>query len=309
MSRIGSRKQENKISSMKKSVILLIAFVFINASYAQSYIPLLQNGNKWNVVQNVGGSGIFYTEIFKVGNDSAYIQNKWWKKIYITTDSSANATYTFKTYLREESNGKVYILDTLMQARLYFDFSAHAGDTLVLYNTYEILMDTFVVSQVDMEVYGGLNRKKISMRFFNNQVDKWYEGIGSSRGIIYGNARPNANSDLFLLNCFSQYEQLIYHQPYFPYFPCYIHDVGISDFNETQFSIFPNPVTNAITFNTGMKQDFNLIIFNSIGQTVLQKRITVSNTTLNIHSFKQGVYYYQLINEKGKMISGKFVKE
>ncbi|MFZ4401440.1 MAG: T9SS type A sorting domain-containing protein [Bacteroidales bacterium] len=85
--------------------------------------------------------------------------------------------------------------------------------------------------------------------------------------------------------------------------------VGINEVEKEIVKVFPNPANNSLTFNTGMKQDFNLTVFNSIGQTVLQKRITVSNTTLNIHSFKQGVYYYQLINEKGKMISGKFVKE
>ena len=107
---------------MKKLILLSIVFLAINASYAQPYIPMLQKGNQWNVLQNVGGSGIFYTEIFKIGNDSAYYYNKWWKKIYITTDSSANATFALKTYLREEVNGKVYILDALMQPRLYFRF-------------------------------------------------------------------------------------------------------------------------------------------------------------------------------------------
>jgi hypothetical protein len=296
---------------VKKIVFLLIAFGFINASYTQTFIPLLQQGNKWNVAQNIGGSGIFYTEIFKIGNDSAYYHNKWWKKIYITTDSSANAIYTLKTYLREEANGKVYILDTMMQSRLYFDFAAGLSDTLVLFNTYDIKMDTFVVSQVVMEVYGGLNRKKISISTykFNYHSDIWYEGIGSRRGIVYGNPCPNANSDLFWLLCFSQNEQLIYHQAYFPDYPCYINDAGISDLNESQFSVFPNPATNSITFNTGKYKDFKFTIFNAVGKIVLQKQLIASITTLNIQNFKQGIYYYQLINDKGNVISGKFVKE
>ena len=58
-----------------------------------------------------------------------------------------------------------------------------------------------------------------------------------------------------------------------------------------------------------MYKDFNVTIFNAIGQTVLQKQLITSNTTLNIQSFQQGMYYYTLINDKGKVISGKFVKE
>jgi len=58
-----------------------------------------------------------------------------------------------------------------------------------------------------------------------------------------------------------------------------------------------------------MYKDFKLTIFNAIGQTILQKQLAASNTTLNIQSFQQGMYYYQLINDKGKVINGKFVKE
>ena len=299
---------------MKKLILLSIVFLAINASHAQPYIPMLQKGNQWNVLQNVGGSGIFYTEIFKLGNDSAYYYNKWWKKIYITTDSSANATFALKTYVREEANGKVYILDTLMQPRLYFDFAASLFDTLILYNTYDIKMDTFIVSQVDTEAYGGLNRKKmnISMEHEDNFYytnDIWYEGIGSRRGIVYGNPRIYINSDLFLLNCFSHNEQLIYHQPIFPDYPCYINDVGISSIEEKQLKLYPNPVVDYLYIEHLQTQNTIIILYNSFGQCVLQEQLATSNTTLNIQSFKQGMYYYTLINNKGKVISGKFVKE
>jgi len=294
---------------MKKIFFLLIVFGCINTSNSQTFIPLLQQGNKWNVAQNIGGSGIFYTEIFKLVNDTAYYNNKWWKKIYITTDSTANAIYTLKTYLREEANGKVYILDTMMQSRLYFDFAASLGDTLVLYNTYDIKMDTFVVSQVNMEVYGGLNRKKISISMGHYANDICYEGIGSRRGIVYGNPRIYVNSDIYHLLCFSQHELLIYQSSLFGISACYINDVGISDMDETQYSVFPNPATNSITFNTGMFKDFKLRIFNAIGQTVLQKQLSIYNTTINISNFQQGMYYYQLLNDKGKIVRGKFLKE
>jgi uncharacterized delta-60 repeat protein len=76
-----------------------------------------------------------------------------------------------------------------------------------------------------------------------------------------------------------------------------------------EIKVYPNPATNSITFNTGMFKDFKLRIFNAIGQTVLQKQLNSSSTTLNIQNLTQGIYYYQLINDKGKVISGKFVKE
>jgi hypothetical protein len=84
---------------------------------------------------------------------------------------------------------------------------------------------------------------------------------------------------------------------------------GINEVEKENVKVFPNPATNSITFNTGMYKDFILTIFNAIGQTVMQKQLATSITTLNIQSFQQGMYYYQLINDKGKVISGKFVKE
>ena len=80
------------------------------------------------------------------------------------------------------------------------------------------------------------------------------------------------------------------------------------EYNANYIQVFPNPANNSITFNTDIYQDFNVTIFNAIGQAILQKHLTSSNNILNIQSFQLGMYYYQLINDKGKVISGKFVK-
>ena len=84
---------------------------------------------------------------------------------------------------------------------------------------------------------------------------------------------------------------------------------GITETKKEDIEVFPNPATNSITFNTGSYKDFKLTIFNSLGQTVLLKQLTTSNSTLNIQHFQQGIYYYTLINEHGKVMSGKFLKE
>ena len=84
--------------------------------------------------------------------------------------------------------------------------------------------------------------------------------------------------------------------------------VGINEVEKEKVMVFPNPANNSITFNTGLSQNYNLTIFNAIGQIVLQKQIIAHITTLNIQNFKQGMYYYTLINDKGKVINGKFIK-
>jgi ligand-binding sensor domain-containing protein len=84
-------------------------------------------------------------------------------------------------------------------------------------------------------------------------------------------------------------------------------NVGVNEIAKESVNIFPNPANNSITFNTGMYSGFQLTIFNSIGQIVLQKQLINSITTLNIQYFKQGIYYYQLINDKGKEMRGKVI--
>ena len=86
--------------------------------------------------------------------------------------------------------------------------------------------------------------------------------------------------------------------------------VGINEkISQNEILVYPNPAKDYINFEMGMYKDFQLTVFNSIGQCVLEKHFTSANNTINIQSFKQGIYYYNLVNAKEKRISGKFVKE
>ncbi len=88
---------------------------------------------------------------------------------------------------------------------------------------------------------------------------------------------------------------------------------GSSGVNEkitqSEILVYPNPAKETLTFNTGMYSNYQLSIFNALGQTVLQQHCTSSQNTFSIQDFQQGMYYYKLVSNKGKIISGKFVKE
>ena len=146
------------------------------------------------------------------------------------------------------------------------------------------------------------------MVVINCTNDIWYEGIGSRRGIVYGNPRLYINSDIYSLLCLSQNGQLIYQDLFFFNY-CYINDVGISSIEDKQLKLYPNPVVDYLYIEHLQTQNTIINLYNSFGQCVLQKHLTTSNTILNIQSFQPGMYYYTLINNKGKVISGKFVKE
>jgi len=68
--------------------------------------------------------------------------------------------------------------------------------------------------------------------------------------------------------------------------------VGISEkMTQSEIVVYPNPAKSSINFNTGMYNDFQLTIYNSIGQTVLQKQCTTSQNTFTIQDFQHGMYY------------------
>ncbi|MFZ4412882.1 MAG: T9SS type A sorting domain-containing protein [Bacteroidales bacterium] len=92
-------------------------------------------------------------------------------------------------------------------------------------------------------------------------------------------------------------------------FDCSIGMLGVSEITiNTVQRLYPNPAKDFITIETSV-EEFQLSIINSVGQTVLQKHCTTSQQTIDIQNYPQGMYYYKLVSDKGKVISGKFVKE
>ncbi len=73
--------------------------------------------------------------------------------------------------------------------------------------------------------------------------------------------------------------------------------------------VYPNPARDIITFETTSDEDFQLTIFNSLGQSVLQQHCTSRQNTINTVTFQSGIYYYKMVSNNGEIVSGKFVKE
>jgi hypothetical protein len=73
--------------------------------------------------------------------------------------------------------------------------------------------------------------------------------------------------------------------------------------------IFPNPFTNFITLNFPFPQSTKALlkIFNSIGESVVEKEIQLEDQTLDLTSFPTGIYMVMVRNEKWTW-NGKIVK-
>ena len=78
---------------------------------------------------------------------------------------------------------------------------------------------------------------------------------------------------------------------------------------QNEILVYPNPAKDYLNFDMGLYRDFQLSVYNQLGQILLQKNFTTGNITINIRDFTTGIYFYKLLTKNGKVISEKFVKE
>ncbi|MGB0891749.1 MAG: T9SS type A sorting domain-containing protein [Flavobacteriaceae bacterium] len=72
-----------------------------------------------------------------------------------------------------------------------------------------------------------------------------------------------------------------------------------------QIRLFPNPSKNYISINYPKQESINKIeVFNSLGKKILNTK----NATINISSFKSGVYFVKIIFNNNKWVLKKFIK-
>lgn len=78
-------------------------------------------------------------------------------------------------------------------------------------------------------------------------------------------------------------------------------------FSDVKVNLYPNPTTDFIKFDFNKSIDGQLVIFNSLGQEVMNININDNSTIVNTESLSSGNYIYRLMNGKSIEASGKFV--
>jgi hypothetical protein len=71
--------------------------------------------------------------------------------------------------------------------------------------------------------------------------------------------------------------------------------------NGLQISIYPNPFSSSITIdkNSSDIENLTLKIFNADGQIIDVVKLSQDMNTLDLKYLKSGLYYFELVNEKG----------
>jgi hypothetical protein len=88
----------------------------------------------------------------------------------------------------------------------------------------------------------------------------------------------------------------------------YSYVISVKQSINSDITIYPNPVANTLLIN-GLKNNNSIKIVNSAGQIVLQQNANTNSLSMDVSSFKPGIYAIQIASENKKIISKTFIKE
>ena len=262
------------------------------------YIPMLQEGNQWNILTIDDELRPGHTE---------------------TTWTTTKLRIEDLSILREDTiERKVYIVENNKESVLY-DFAMQLGDTLAYYYPDTSLGIRFTL-RLDSIRNTVFENGKPTRKYFlsikmpgNSQYSGtvyWLEGMGSPEGPIpYKTIGYTGDFKTSFLLCFKQYDELLY----------MVHDYDSCDENYTETQdftieepiIFPNPVGDYLRFSADTNFDWKYItILDMFGKKVFSKNISGYNQSkIDISILPPGTYVLKIADITGKhIVLKKFIK-
>jgi len=89
-----------------------------------------------------------------------------------------------------------------------------------------------------------------------------------------------------------------------------VESLGFSNIQIDNISVYPNPVSNLLNVNTGTNNDLSYSIFNIMGQSISNGKLTTINNRIDFSQLSKGVYFFNIFNrELNKQNTYKLIKE
>lgn len=74
-------------------------------------------------------------------------------------------------------------------------------------------------------------------------------------------------------------------------------------------NIYPNPIVSNLTIQNNSTQTLQLLLYNSLGQKILDQVLTNQTSIINMSSYANQVYFYTLTIDSNVIKSGKIIKQ
>lgn len=302
---------------MKKTIILLVLLDMIGMAglKAQNYIPVVEDGKRWNVLNTLEGpspSPQHRTTTSYMLDGDTILDGVAYKKLYSTTKEDL-VDLKFACVLRESPSGQVYYrkvkLDHTIEGyeRTLYDFSLEPGGSVCVFG------DNLCMSLVAARdtVYGndGVTRKMQLMQYIENGVtldlyETWVEGIGSELGLLSVGSLTLSGGEYNLL-CYYEDEDLIWQHPDFDV--CYkvteTESLGESE-TEASVNVHPNPARDLVKVE-GV-EPASVQLHNAFGQLV---KTANGTKEISMAGLPTGIYFLSITYSEGRKCVRRVVKE
>jgi hypothetical protein len=85
--------------------------------------------------------------------------------------------------------------------------------------------------------------------------------------------------------------------------------LGVTTFENMDFTVYPNPATTTISFSFPNEiNDASVVLYSVLGQKIAEKQITGQDSNLSVQNLKNGLYFYTF-DAIGVHKSGKIIKQ
>lgn len=139
--------------------------------------------------------------------------------------------------------------------------------------TQDSLMSLFTLNHNYLEVNGLYDRENLAWTDYNyNSVDLNYMSTWITNRLAYLDAKFTED--------------------------CIPLSIDESMIKSKFFTIYPNPTTDLIYFESTQFNDFKVSVYNNLGQIILQETFIHTNNSISLKKLTKGVYYIKLENEK-----------
>lgn len=296
---------------MKKTFVLIVmqfALIISLSLKAQTqsyeYIPIVKDGLQvWTIDKNYGQYNEQYRyERLALTEEDTIINGENYKKIYSFTERDFNIeNATFVCGIRENENKQVFVAYHNRPEFMLYDFSLTEGDSILADGEYELY---FNVTNVDTLVFNGVERREITLQFYNYAWVTWIEGIGNIEGLLMDwrsytmamDPMPNVR-----LRCYEYNEECLYSDFSFNesiddcYTPLY---TGLEE-NQIQnnISLYPNPTKERVYINTSIPIK-KITISNLLGQEIKNYNTSQVKSSIDISELNKGIYFVKIYTEK-----------
>ncbi|MBU0489198.1 MAG: T9SS type A sorting domain-containing protein [Bacteroidetes bacterium] len=284
-----------------KTAIIFIVLNFPILVWGQIINHFNHFDSRWNVANTYPAANqqnpnfvATTTTVFGFQGDTL-INSEQWLKLYSTNDSLFQNNLSFRGLTKTENDFILY-LDTLYQIDTLYNFTLHLGDS-VLFNLYGMYPEWIPVIEIDSiqlngEYYKRFKFAEPNITAFDWLYEEWIEGIGSIHGPLFPIFPVKFSEEIpdsMLVTCTYSDNQQVWHHP--SYSSCYVNDVLYIEKQEVlDFRIYPNPFSGRINFQNSRKEDFDLTVFNCLGQVVRQIQITKNSETIDLSELNEGIY-------------------